>query len=407
MGEVFIDYSELPPEGKADLGDTLADILKRAGEQALLDFARIGAQLREVKEQYGCEPSPDDPQPKSGEEGAAAFLDVATMFIDALEEDSEIQAYKGKKTILELIDSGILHAAMIRTVQRLQAQRPADKPAQKLPSIAGKRIRDVGFPIDKVNANIWKLLERDMGGQIAIAAESSKSKKQLNIYYSINFDSLGADVVITRQLEPFDKRVYIAIGALWAAGQQIMSLGQIYDAMGYVGEPGSADYQRISASITKMMGAHIYLNNTEEAKAYKYDRFVYDASLLPMERINAVINGKKAEAIHIFREPPLITFARGRKQITTVKRQLLASPLSKTNGNIMLEDYLLERIAHAKNGRLSQKIKYATIFEAAHITEKKQRQRAPAKVKKILDHYQTCGHIKGYTVEDDGIRLSL
>lgn len=260
------------------------------------------------------------------------------------------------------------------------------------------------------NANIWKLLEKDMGGQIAIAAESGKdkNKKQLNIYYSIDFSALDKAVHITRQLEPFDKRVYIAIGALWAAGNTIITTGQIYYAMGGTGQPAPNQVEKIEAAVSKMMGARIYINNTEEAKAYKYDKFIYDASLLPMERMSAIVNGKVVDsAIHIFREPPLISFAKGRKQITQIKRQLLTTPLNWTNQNLMLEDYILERIAHAKSGKLSPRLKYSTIFEEAHITEKKQRQRAPEKIKRILDYYQKCGHIKGYTADKDGITIDL
>ena len=404
-----MDYKDLPPEGRAGFGQIMEDMLKRAGEEAVVGFARLGALLNQLKAEYSKEPTEEEAAAleklgSRSESADAAFLEAIQIFFDALGEDEEIQRLQAEHVpVLEQIESGAARAAILRTVERLKNATP-----DKLPSIAGRRVKDVGFPIDKVNANIWKLLEKDMGGQIAIAAESKKSKKQLNIYYSINFDELGRDVTITRKLEPFDKRVYIAIGALWAAGSTIITEGQIYDAMGYSGEPGAADRQHINESLAKMGAAHIYINNAEEAKAYRYAMFVYDASLLPFERLSTIINGRTVDsAIHLFREPPLITFARGRKQITTIKRQLLSTPLNKTNSNIMLEDYLLERIAHARSGKLSAKIKYATIFEEARITETKQKQRAPAKIKKLLDYYRECGHIKGYTVEADGVRLSL
>lgn len=401
-----MSYKNVPPDEKHIVGEMMTDFRQRVGEKAFQEFLQISRKLDAIREEYGREPQPGDPQLPHKDTEDSRFLELAELFYSALKEDAAIRDWPKDKPI----DDETMQAAVERTVERLKAEGKITtaEVAAALPSIGGKRIKELGFPIDKVNANIWKLLEKDMGGQIAIAAESSKSKKQLNIYYSINFEEIDKDVTITRQLEPFDKRVYIAIGALWAAGQQIITIGQIYDAMGYAGEPGSADYQRITTSVMKMMGARIYINNAEEAKAYKYDKFVYHASLLPMERIDAIVNGKTVNsAIHLFREPPLISFARGRKQITTVKRQLLTTPLSKTNANIMLEDYLIERIAHAKSGKLSPKIKYSTIFEEAHITEKKQRQRAPAKVQKILTHYQKCGHIKGFEVEPDGIRLNL
>ena len=277
-------------------------------------------------------------------------------------------------------------------------------------SVVGKRVKEVGFPVDKVNATIWRLLEKDMGGQIAIAAESAKDrrKKELNIYYSIDFSALDNSVRITRQLETYDKRVYIAIGALWAAGNQTITTSQIYFAMGGEGKPAPAQLKKIDDAITKMSAAKIYINNSEEAKAYKYPVVSYDSALLPMERIKATVNGNTVEsAVHLFREPPLISFARGRKQITQIKRQLLTTPLSWTNQNLALEDYLLECIAHAKRGTRSKRMLFSTIYAEARVTGKMQRQRALEKIRAILDYYQKCGYIKGYDADDEGITLTI
>ena len=282
------------------------------------------------------------------------------------------------------------------------------KPEAKLLSVTGKRVQKIDFPVDKVNSKVWKLLEAAPNGQIGIAAEKRDSKKQLTILYSINFDSLGDNVTITRKLEPFDKRVYLAVSALYNAGNSIISFSQIYRTMGNTHSPNAHDIEKISDSIAKMAAARVSLDNTQEAKSYKYDKFTYTASLLPMERLEGVINGKAVEAaIHLFREPPLVSFARGRKQITTIERQLLETPVNKTDQNLLLEDYLIERIAHAKAGRQPAKILYDTLYAEARITTKKQRQRAGDKLGAILGHYVKCGFINGYTDEGDGIRIDL
>ena len=282
------------------------------------------------------------------------------------------------------------------------------KPEAKLLSVTGKRVQKIDFPVDKVNSKVWKLLEAAPNGQIGIAAEKRDSKKQITILYSINFDALGDNVSITRKLEPFDKRVYLAVSALYNAGNSIISFSQIYRTMGNTHSPNAHDIEKISDSIAKMAAARVSLDNTQEAKSYNYDKFTYTASLLPMERLEGVINGKAVEAaIHLFREPPLVSFARGRKQITTIERQLLETPVNKTDQNLLLEDYLIERIAHAKTGRQPAKILYETLYAEARITTKKQRQRAGDKLGAILGHYVKCGFIKGYTDEGDGIRIDL
>lgn len=159
-----------------------------------------------------------------------------------------------------------------------------------------------------------------------------------------------------------------------------------------------------------MRAAHIYINNESENSLYpKYNKFVYDSSLLPMERISAVVNGQTVDgAIHLFREPPLTTFAKDRKQITTLSRQLLQSPLSKTDINLQIDDYLIERISHIKKskGKLSSKLLYKTIFEKTNIKTRNQKMRGKEKISKYLTHYKKCNFIKSFQTESDGVTIS-
>lgn len=281
-----------------------------------------------------------------------------------------------------------------------------------VPRVPAHRITKFDFPIDKVNNNVWQLLE-ETEGQLRLLVDTTPQKRgrknppaQVEVLYSIDFSSLE-NMTITRKLEPYDRRVYLAIAAFFNDGHDVMSIQQIYNAMGYTGRMSATDIKKINAAITKMSGAHIFIDNIREHNAYKYDHFKYDGSLLPMERIQASINGQLVEAaIHVFREPPMVSFARDRKQITTLNKKLLDTPLSKTNANIQLEDYLLEQIAHMKKGQIRNKMLYATIYEKAGITQKKQKQRAPEKIKKLLQHYVSCGYISAFKETSDGVEIS-
>lgn len=284
----------------------------------------------------------------------------------------------------------------------------------ELPKTAIKRADLVEYPLDKVNNQIWNLLENDTKGQLKFAMENKADKKkgkQIDLLYSIDFDELGSDIKITKRLLPFDKRVYIAVSALFNAGNNIITLTQIYYAMGYTGNPGKKDLEGINDSISKMTGARIYVNNEDEANAYKYSKFVYDGALLPIERGTAVVNGQLADAaIHIFREPPVITFAKQRQQITTIAVKMLQSPVSKTNDNLQIEDYLIERLAKAKKQK-EHRILYKTMYEHIGLSDKtpanqkKIKQRLPAKIEKYLKYYQQCNYIHRYTMEKDGITV--
>lgn len=264
------------------------------------------------------------------------------------------------------------------------------------------------YPLDKVNANIWSLLETDTGGQLRIRAEKLGSKKEINILYSIDFDALGSNARITKKLTQFDKRVYIAVAGLFNAGNTVITLRQIHLAMGGTGRASANQRQKISAAVHKMHGAMISIDNAIEAGTYNYPKFVYTGSLLPIERIRKIVNGNVVEeAIHLFREPPAMTFARQRGQITTIPVRLLNSHVSMTDTNLAIEDYLLDRISHAKKGKGQSKILYRTICDKAGAVTAKQRQRVPEKVKEYLTHYVKCGYIASFAETSDGVTVAF
>ena len=125
----------------------------------------------------------------------------------------------------------------------------------------------------------------------------------------------------------------------------------------------------------------------------------------------AVRNGKRTDkAIRIFREPPLITFAKQRKQVTTLDIKLLQTPLSKTDGNLLIQDYLLERISKEKNNKKNRKkhefrIIFETLYKHTNITTKKQKQRAAGKITKYLDQFKKVEFITFYEMEKDGVTI--
>ena len=276
-------------------------------------------------------------------------------------------------------------------------------------------VTSLDYPLDKPNKEIWRLLTESTGnGQLKINTSTRGEIKAATVLYGINFDALE-DIRISRQLTPYDKRAFIACNALLNAGNKLFTLTQIYYAMGNSGRPKAGDLEKINNSLTKMGAARIYIDNFGESEVMTgYPRFKYDGLLFPFERVTAYVNGKVTEsAIKILCKPgeelPLVSFARMRRQITTISKELLESPISKTDANLLIDDYLIERIGHMKKDKtLSHKILYSTIFENCDIRTAMQRQRAPEKVKKYLDHYKTCkGGIVDYHEEQDGVLIIL
>ena len=305
--------------------------------------------------------------------------------------------------------AGDEYAQEINTVlDILQAARKLRQEADKVPALTTKKTNKVEYPLDKINSKVWGLFEKDTRGQIGFNLAPAGSKREILALYSIDFDKLQHDLGIEKRLLPFDKRVYIAAAALWNAGNDGFTITQIHHAMGNTSRPASDQVEKIDRALTKMQGAKIYLNNKQEADALKgREQFVYDGSLLPFERVRRIVNGQITDGvIHLFREPPLISFAKMRKQVTTIDVKLLQSPISKTDANLQIDDYLIERISKAKNPKNSrnrpkeERILYKTLYEHTGITTKKQKDRAPEKIRKYLEHYKKQGFISDFVMDD-------
>lgn len=330
-----------------------------------------------------------------------------TGFEDITLEDLESFLGTDGETIPEEIDGEPVPDPIRAALERaITAARRA-----QAPSATAKKADIVEYPLDKPSSKIWNMLQETTGKQLKLAINTAKagSDKKINVYYQIDFDELEKNgIKVTKKLLPFDKRVYIAVAALYNAGNAYITLTQIYYAMGNTGKPSKNQLEKISESVTKMQGANILIDNTQESEAYNYLRFQYKGYLLPIEITTATINGQLAEsAIRILREPPMMTFAKQRKQITTITVKVLQSPISKTDANLLIDDYLIERIGRAKRAGQSCKILYSTLYENAQITTTKQRQRAPEKIQTYLDHYKACGMIDDYKMLDDGIKIDF
>ena len=293
----------------------------------------------------------------------------------------------------------------------IEAQNPAEAPAI-IEAINVAQIDSLLYPLDKPNSTIWDGFNIvPSNGQLSFAVDTSKrgSDKEALVYIGLDFNDLPEG--ITKNLDAFDKRIMMAADALRRAGNMFFTDTQLYKNMGNRGNPGQSDLQKINDRLTKMGTGRIIIDNSNEIEQNKsYPEFRYDGNILSFERVQKIINGKLCEsAIHLFREPVLMTFARQRKQVTTVTLELLESPISKTEENLAIEDYLLERIGHMKSskGNAQRKILYKTLCSRCHITKPKQIQRAPNKICRYLDHFKKCKWIKDYETETDGVKIIL
>lgn len=342
------------------------------------------------------------------------FVREVSDLSEYIEHELEKDEYNGVSLAEFLNDysvADLYEAANDQSTTVYKVIEAARAAKEKTEHVTVQRADSVEYPLDKINYKAWNQFAEDTNGQVKLVFDLLPKKRNLQAtaYYSINFDNLGDNVKITKRLLAFDKRVYIAVSALYNAGNDVITATQIHYAMGNTSKPSPNQIKKIDDSLTKMRSADIILHNQREHDALngKYPLFRYDGSLLPIERITATVNGQLTEsAIHIFREPPLMSFAKERRQVTTINVALLQSPINKTEVNISIADYLIDRISKAKNGKgRSCRILFKTLYEHTHIKEKKQKQRAKKTIDALLSHYRQEGFIKRHTMQGDGVTV--
>ena len=272
-------------------------------------------------------------------------------------------------------------------------------------------LTNVILPLDKVNDTLWKG-NFDPGERYPLKAERDKDTAKgitANIWVSIDFEELEG-VKITRTLDYYDKNVFTSLANLKKNGYDIVTASQVYTAMAYEGKAGKTDREKILKSIEFMSMARVYIDNREEVKIYnKYDEINASFPLISTEIIKRIVNGTIVnDAIRIIEVPRLFDFAEKRKHITTVPIEVLRMPISKTNKNLMLRDYLFKRIAKMKNNEnISRNILFATIYENCEINDKSTKSRLPNIIESILKHFEKTDWIKKYTITPKDIKITL
>ena len=341
----------------------------------------------------------------------ALDADILPYIRAELRDMAAAPAYAGENMAEYLFSGELMENNFIGVIAAARQRQERD--AQ---SFQVTQARKLDYPVDKPNNNIWHYWESNtVDGQLKLWFDTNTARPELDtiVTYHAYFDALP-EAHLSKQLTPYDKRVYIAAAALYNAGNTVVSMRQIFRAMGNKTEPNAKQLQLISDSLTKMMFTRIVIDNTREAAAYGKGEeycFKFDGALLHMNRITKTkINGAFVDgAIRILEEPALVAFARQRKQITTIKRELLESPISKTEGNLAIDDYLIENIGQMKNekSKRNNRILYDTICSICKLTGRMQKLRLRDKVKIYLTHYQSCGFIKGFTEQADGVTIVL
>lgn len=264
-----------------------------------------------------------------------------------------------------------------------------------------KKAESIVYPVDKLNFNLWQGLESK---KYNVSVEKQGSKEEIKVYFTPKFSG--------EPMNAYDKRVYLAVCALYEAGNEYITAGMIYRAMGGKGYPKVEKYEKLKQSIEKMAVVRISIDNEQEAIKYKYRSFsVTNDYLLNCSSVEKIElkGGKSDYSIHIFEKPVLMRYAEEHKQVTTYTPEQFQMPLSMTEMNCAIDDYFRYRIARASGKTV--KIKLKTLFEYCNISDRREKYKAKQRFDTFLQFYADVKLIQNYIIktgiEKEYIEISL
>jgi hypothetical protein len=277
-----------------------------------------------------------------------------------------------------------------------------------------------GQKVDKNN-----LLE----GQPLFVDKNKKIKVVLQSFY------MDEKKILPTTTNEYDRNVFNAVCTLIEAGNTTIIPSLVFETMtGKKGRNPKA-YDKIIKSIEKMSTTRITLNYENQLNAWKKTNPNFDSDqitgvfrqvyLLPVEETVVVIGNHNVSGYELIKVPELYTYAKWQGQIASYPNYLLKDTLSNTDRNIVLKNYLLERIVRAKNKSKTTSadltIKIDTLFNLCNIDdqntvdnknpiqikekEKVYRNRLNISAKKCLDALVKKSFIKSWTTIKSGKRL--
>lgn len=275
----------------------------------------------------------------------------------------------------------------------------------------------VDYPVDKLSSKAWSFFPAALkkhDGQYQYLRVNT-SKKGTDAGAIIQFSAKENGITLSRDLSAAHEWLHNVFANLCLEGNEVFSLTHLYSEMGNKDRPNKQDLERLLQKLEEMRHIDITIDNAQEVEdaKYNYPHFTYRGSLLPFEIITAEINGQVVEgAIHPLRTPPMMQFAKERKQISEVPKDVLRFDLPKTEANLSLAGYLIKTICRMKNDTsdTNHKLKLDTIYENCNMNtraKRNQRMNAPKKIARLLNYWQSIGWIKGYHFDNEFIVFDI
>ena len=302
-----------------------------------------------------------------------------------------------------------------------------------VPACLSKSLSHYTIPIDKVSLSLWdptELLKIKKDGQLVFTGEDAA------ITCALWDTETSEDISLSKNITKKQELIHDIIGSYWLkyeetgnANYRILSLTQLYKAMGYKGTPNSTTLQNLAKEVNTIRHVDITLDNVNvrndngenisELKKYNVPHINYTGRLLPVDFIEISFKGKVTDKAIIIKECPIITkMAKGRNQYITVNADLFEidpKKISLTESTIAIRYYLWREIGLMKHKpkkgdnqtfKRDNHIRIDTLKRKCGIKEKN-KDRLEKKIFYFLDLFKRKGYIKDYNYSTNGEAIEI
>lgn len=258
-------------------------------------------------------------------------------------------------------------------------------------------------------------------GECAMIAHTKTPKKSsiepIMSKVEINYKAIEDCVSLVQQdwdaFTDYDRSIYNACVSLYLIGNKFVTPQTIYRA--YCGKQTAMatpkNIERIINSIEKLRSTNIKINADDVVHSYNKNikKWEIDTTLLEARRHNALsIHGKSASGYELLAAPPLFVFADAIGQVIRTPISIQATPVTKTEDAVKMQEYLKNRIAAMGGGKVKRVIRYKSIFDKIEwmgetegsIRNKKAKIRE--QVRSILDYWVQENYIARYAENRHG-----
>lgn len=234
---------------------------------------------------------------------------------------------------------------------------------------------------------------------------------EVTALFQIHYDRIEDDDKVTGlgKLTPFDKKCLDAITTLYANGNRVISLSQIYRVMcinqNTRQKLRSDTRDAIKASISKMIGSLTTVNAQEAHSAQKIE--LRQALLTGVFRKMTFANGTVEECLYLPVPPVLYQYSRLVNEVSVIPLDVIDTGARNSVQELNLASYLELQINYANARSTSCLIDlsqcyyyyYSNLDEFNPEGRKTLKARARKYIKQILDNWIQTKYIKSYSFE--------